>query len=181
MAGVLEHALHPLRVGHEVGRQVAAVELHPLDDLERRLGPLRLLHGHDAVAADLLERLGDELADRGVVVGGDRGDLGLLLAGVDRPRHSLERLDRHRQPAVDAALEVDGARARGDVAQALGVDGVGEHRRGAGAVADGVAGLLGRLAEHLRAEVLLRILEIDLLGDRDAVVADERNAPLASR
>src|SRR3990172_96246 len=32
---VLEDGLHPLRVGHEVGREVAAVELHALDDLER--------------------------------------------------------------------------------------------------------------------------------------------------
>ena len=31
---VLEHDFHALRVGHEVGRQVAAVELHALDDVE---------------------------------------------------------------------------------------------------------------------------------------------------
>ena len=37
MNGVLEHHFHPLRVGHEVGREVAAVELHALDDLERGL------------------------------------------------------------------------------------------------------------------------------------------------
>ena len=34
--GVLEHGLHALRVGDEVGREVAAVELHALDDVERR-------------------------------------------------------------------------------------------------------------------------------------------------
>ena len=36
-SGVLEDDFHPLRVGHEVGREVAAVELHALDDLERGL------------------------------------------------------------------------------------------------------------------------------------------------
>ena len=40
-----------------------------------------------------------------------------------------------------------------------------------------LAGLLRRLAQHLRAEVLLRVLEAELLGDRDAVVADDRRAP----
>src|SRR5206468_3299397 len=34
--GVLEHRLHPVDVGHEVGGEVAAVELHALDDLELR-------------------------------------------------------------------------------------------------------------------------------------------------
>ena len=34
--GVLEDDFHALRIGHEVGREVAAVELHALDDVERR-------------------------------------------------------------------------------------------------------------------------------------------------
>ena len=42
---------------------------------------------------------------------------------------------------------------------------------------DNVAGLLGRLAQHLRAEVLLGILEVEFLGDGHAVVADDRRAP----
>ena len=83
-----------------------------------------------------------------------------------------------REPAVEAALQVDRARPGGDVAQPFGEDRVREERRGAGAVADRVAGPLGRLAQHARAEVLLGILELDLLGDRDAVVADDRAAPL---
>ena len=84
---ILEHGLHLLRVGDEVGRDEAAVELHALDDLERRLGGLRFLDRDDAVAADLLHRVGDELADRRIVVRRDRGDLRLLLARLDRPRH----------------------------------------------------------------------------------------------
>jgi hypothetical protein len=46
------------------------------------LEALGLLDRDDAVLADLLHRLGDEVADLGVVVGGDGADLGdLLLAG----------------------------------------------------------------------------------------------------
>ena len=64
-----------VRVGDEVGRDVALVELHALDEFERRLGGLAFLDGDDAVLADLLEGVGHQLADRRVVVGGDRGDL----------------------------------------------------------------------------------------------------------
>ena len=39
--GVLEDGFHALGVGDEVGREVAAVELHALDDLELRLDAWR--------------------------------------------------------------------------------------------------------------------------------------------
>jgi len=50
---LLENDLHPLRVGDEVGGEVAAVELHPLDDFEGRLHPLGLLDGDDSFLANL--------------------------------------------------------------------------------------------------------------------------------
>ena len=63
--GLLEDALHPLGIRHEVGGEVAPVELHPLDDLDGGLGALGLLDGDDPLATHLLDRVADELA-RGV-------------------------------------------------------------------------------------------------------------------
>src|SRR3989304_4605752 len=83
-------ALPPLRVGDEVGGEVAAVELHPLDDLEGRLHPLGLLDGDDPFLADLGHRLGDDVADRVVVVRRDRPHLRDLLRVLGRLRHLLE-------------------------------------------------------------------------------------------
>ena len=81
--GVLEHHFHALGIGHEVGRQVAAVELHALDHVQRRLERLGLFDGDDAVLADLLHRFRDDLADGLVAVGRDRADLGDHVA-LDR-------------------------------------------------------------------------------------------------
>jgi len=67
--GVLEDDLHPLRIRDEVGREVAAVELHAFDDLEGRVQALRLLDRDDAVLTDLLHRLADDRADGFVVIG----------------------------------------------------------------------------------------------------------------
>ena len=62
--------------------QVAAVKLHALDDVDGGLEPLSFFDGDHAVGADLLECVGELFADRLVVVGGDRCDLGdLFLAG----------------------------------------------------------------------------------------------------
>ena len=65
----------------EVGREIAAIELHALDDLQRGFEGLGLFDGDDAVLADLLHRVGDMLADLRVAVGRDRADLGDHLAG----------------------------------------------------------------------------------------------------
>ena len=67
-----------LGVGDEIGRQVAAIELHALDDVQRGLCGLGLLDGDHALVADFLDRIGDQLADRGVIVSRNRGDLRLL-------------------------------------------------------------------------------------------------------
>ncbi len=78
---VLEDRFHLLRIRDEVGREIAAVELHALDRLERRLEATGLFDRDDAVLADLLHRLGDQIADLGVVVGRDRADLRDFLLG----------------------------------------------------------------------------------------------------
>src|SRR5256886_13715783 len=56
------------------------------------------------------------------------------------------------------------------------IDRLREHDRGGRAVARDVRGLRGDLLQHLRAHVLVGILELDLLGDRHAVLGD-RGAP----
>ena len=67
--GVVEHCFHPLGVGDHVGRDVALVELHALGELELEAERLALLDVDDAVLADLLDRVGDHVAD--LVVGAE--------------------------------------------------------------------------------------------------------------
>ena len=74
--GVLEHRLHALLVGDHVRRDVALVELHALGELEVHAERLALLDVDHAVLADLLDRVGDHVAD-------------LLVAGRDR-RHASD-------------------------------------------------------------------------------------------
>ena len=79
---------------------------------------------------------------------------------------------------VDALLEQHRVGAGGDVAHALVDDRLGQHGRGGGAVAGDVVGLGGGFLEQLRAHVRERVVELDLLGDGDAVVGDGRGAEL---
>src|SRR5207244_3956273 len=72
----LELGDHLFRIGDEIRREIAAVELHALDHFELGLERLGLLDGDDALVADPLHGAGDHLADRCIAVGRHRADLG---------------------------------------------------------------------------------------------------------
>ena len=163
----------------EVGREIAAVELHALDDFELGGERLAVLDGDDAFLADLVHRVGDDLADFLVAVRRDRADLGDFLAGRRRLGLLLELLDQGGDRLVDAALQVHRVHARGHVLHAFADDGLGQHRRRGRAVTGDVRGLGSDFLDHLGAHVLELVLELDLLGDRDTVLGDRRAAERA--
>ena len=98
----------------------------------------------------------------------------ISFSPLDRCGHLVERGGDGLDGRVDTPLERDRVGARRDVAQA-GVDhGLGEHGGGGGAVTGDVVGLGGDRLGQLGAQVLVRVVELDLAGDRDAVVGDDR-------
>ncbi len=176
--GIFKNSLHPLRIGHEVRREVAAIELHALDGLQSGLEAAGLLDRDDAVLADLLHGVGDEVADLGVAVGRDRADLGDLLLALGVLGEALKHLHDPVDGLVDAAADPHGVRAGGDVLQALAEDGLGEKRGGRGAVTGHVGGLRGDFLDHLGAHVLYGVFQLHFLGHGHAVLGDRRGTEL---
>ncbi len=174
---VLQDRFHPLLVGDHVRREVALVEGHALGEVQLQPEGVGLLDGDDTVLADLVHRLGDQLADLLVLRGqtGDGRDVGLL---VDRAGGREEVLGHGLDRGVDALLQGGRGSARGDVAQALTDQRLGQHGGGGGAVTRDVVGLGRHLLHQLRAEVLVRVVDLDLTGDGHAVVGDGRGAEL---
>ena len=174
---VLEHRLHAVGVGDEVGRDVALVEAHALGELELEAEGVALLDGDDAFLADLVHRLGDDLANGGVT-GRDRRGGGDLLLGLDVLGDLREFLRHGGDGGLDAPLEAHRVRAGGDVAQPLANQRLSQDGRRRRAVAGHVVGLLGDLLDQLSADLLVRVLELDLLGDAHTIVGDGGGAPL---
>src|SRR5208282_5515799 len=174
--GVLELHFHPLRIGHEVRRQVAAVELHPFDDFELGFQPTRLFHRDDAFLADLLHRLGDDIADGGVVVGRDSADLRDLLAVLGWLGHALELVGDRFDGAGDATFQRHWVMPCGNHLDALGEYRARKHRGRGGAVAGDVGSLGGDLFDHLGAHVFESVFELNFLGDSDAVLGHSGRA-----
>ena len=175
---VLEHRLHPILVGDHVRRDVALVELHPLGELELHPEGLALFDVHHAVLADLLDRVGDDVAD--LLVGGrDGGDAGDLVLAADLLRLLVaEVLDDLVDGLLDPAPQGERVGAGGDVLEAVADDRLGQQRRRRRAVAGDVVGRRGDLADELGALVLEDVLELDLASDGDAVVGDRGRAEL---
>src|SRR4051794_34019324 len=174
---LLEDGFHALGIGDHVRREVALVELHALGELELEAQGLALLDVHDAVLADLLDRIGDDIADLAVARGDGRDARDVLLAR-HRLRVGLQVLDDSLDGRLDAALEPHRVRAGRDVLETLADDRLREHGRGRRAVAGDVVRRGGDLTDELRALVLEDVLDLDLAGDRDAVVRDRRRAEL---
>ena len=174
---IVEDGLHPLGVGHEVGRDVALVEAHAFGELELQAEGVRLVDGDDAFLADLVHRLGDDLADLGIS-SGDRGRGRDLLLGLHVLGGGGQLGDDCRDGLLDAPLQAHRVGAGGHVAQALADHRLGQDGRRRGAVSGDVVGLLGNFLDELGADLLVRILELDLFGDAHAIVGDGRGTPL---
>src|SRR5690606_2564365 len=114
--------------------------------------------------------------DFAVAVGRNDADLGDLGRAGHVLRTAVQVLDDLGHGEIDAALEVHRVDAGGDRGHAFAHDGLGQHGGGGGAVTGEVVGLRGHFAQHLRAHVLELVLELDLLGDGDAVLGDARRA-----
>src|SRR5690606_17454632 len=169
---IIQHGDLLVGVVDEVGRQVAAVELHAFDDVQLVVQGLAVFDGDDAFLADLVHRVGDDFTDGGVAVGRDRTDLGDGLAGGAGLGQLVQFVDGSDHGLVDAALQVHGADAGGHVLQAFFDDGLGQHGGGGGAVTGVVGGLGGDFLDQLGADVLELVLQFDFLGDGDAVLGD---------
>src|SRR5690606_6588895 len=174
--GVIQVGGLRLLVIDEVRRQVAAVELHALDHVQLVVQARAFLDGDHAFLADLLHRLGDDVADRLVAVGRNGADLGDGLVVGGRLGQLLQLLDGGLDGLVDAALEVHRVHARGHGLGAFADEGLGQHGGGGGAVTGVVGGLGSDFLDHLRAHVLELVGQFDFLGNGDAVLGDGRGA-----
>jgi hypothetical protein len=154
------------------GREVAAIKLHALDDVEFVVEAGAFFNGDHAFLADLVHGLGNQLADRLVAVGRDGADLGNGLGIRRRLGQLLQLFDSGHDGLVDAALEVHRVHAGGDRLHAVADQRLGENGGGGGAVTGNVGGLGSNFLDHLRAHVFELVSQFDFLGDGHAVLGD---------
>ncbi|KAF1056423.1 MAG: hypothetical protein GAK44_00240 [Pseudomonas delhiensis] len=173
---VVQFGNHGVRLVDEVGRQVAAVELHAFYDGQFVFQARAFFDGDHAFFTDLVHGFGNDLADGFVGVGGDGANLGDgfgIGAGLGQ---FLELGNDGDGRLVDAALQVHRVHAGSDGLQAFVDDGLSQDGSGGGAVTGSVVGLGSNVFHQLGAHVLELVFEFDFLGDGNAVLGDGRSA-----
>ena len=135
-----------------------------------------VLNGDDAFLADLLHCLSNELADFSVASGNRRGCSDLFL-GLNFLRGGEQSLGHSLNSLLNAALEAQRVSASSHVAQALADQCLSQNGSGGGTVTCDVVSLLSNFLDELRTNLLVRILQLDFLRDRDTVVGDGGGAP----
>mmetsp|Transcript_2693 Transcript_2693/g.7272 ORF Transcript_2693/g.7272 Transcript_2693/m.7272 type:complete len:512 (-) Transcript_2693:54-1589(-) len=176
--GILQLNSLSLGIRDEVRRNVPAVQLHTLHDLQLVLQGLAVLHCDGAVLADLLEGRGDHVADLFVAVRRDGGHAPDALGRVDHDRLCGEVLQDRLRGRVHAPLDIHGVHPGGHRLATLPEDGAREHRRRGGAVAGVVIGPARDRLHQLRADVDHGPrLQVNGLGNGHAVLGHLRGAP----
>ena len=169
---VVQLAGHRSLVGHEIGRDIAAVKLHAVHEVELQRVGSPLFHRHRTVLANPVQRRGDLLAD-GRVAGRDRGHPLHLLGLADFAALLVQRSLSGRHRLFHALLDDHRVQLGGNRAQSVLDHALGQHRGGGGAVASHVVGFGGRFLDELGAHVLEVIRQVNIASDGHTVVGDD--------
>ena len=174
---IFQHALHAIRVGHKIGRQISAVELHAVHGLQLGDHGLRFLDRDHAILADFLHCVRNDVPDGVIAVGGNRANLRDHLTRY-RLGELLHFLHGYLNGLLDAALQRHRIGPGRNRFHALAENRLCQNRRRGRAVTGDIGGLGSHFAHHLRAHVLERILQLDLFCNGHAVFGDIRAAKL---
>ena len=174
--GIVEFDGHLVRIGDEVGREIATIELHTFDDIHFRVSGLGFFNRDDAFVTNLLHGVCNHLADERVAVCRDRADLGYFVGRLHLLGACLDVLDRYFDSHVDAALQIHWVHAGRYILNTFANDGLSKNGCGCGAVASDVVRLGSDFAQHLCAHVFELVFKLDVLGNGDTVFGDARCA-----
>ena len=170
-----EHCGLIFGVGHEVRGNVALVETHAFGEVQIQAETVVVLNGHNTILANLVQRLSDLLADFRIGCGNRCGGSDLIL-GLNVLGSCDELLDDSLGSLLDTTTQSDWVGTGGDVLQAFVHQGLCKHSCGGGAVSSNIVGLLGDFLDQFGTDALVRVVQVDFLGDGNAIVGDGRSA-----
>ncbi len=170
--GILEDTGHLFGIGHEVRREIPLVDLHPFDPVHCGIESLALFHGDDPILADLLHRIGDDGANRRIIIGSDGSDLSDLFLVFHLGGHIAQFLGDFINSLLDSTLQTHRIRTCCDIAQTFIEDRTGEDSSRGGAVSGVVGSSQRNFLHHLSSHVFERILEFNFTRHGNTILGD---------
>jgi hypothetical protein len=175
--GVFQGGHHLLGIGHEVGRQVASIKLHTLNNFKGCFHTFGFFNGDDPFFANLVHGLGDDVTDGFIIVrrnGADLGNVTLILGGLAQ---LLEFFDNDFNRGIYPPFNGHGIIAGRHQFLPLFINSSGQKRSRGCTITGRVTCFAGYLLDHLGAHVLELVFQFDLLGNGNAVFGNRGGTP----
>ncbi len=166
-----DDGFHVLGVGHEVGRNITAVELHTFNVLGLELEALGFFDGDDAVFTHFVHHFSDQ-GTNGGVLGRNGCNVANFFFGGDFNRLFADFFRNGFGGDFDTAFEQHRVGASGQGLQTFGHDGMRQNSGGGGAVAGDIVGLGRSFFEELSAHIFKRVLKFNFFCNGHAIVGD---------
>ncbi len=157
---IFEFHLHAFGIGHEIRRDISAIELHPFYDIYIRIGTFGFFDGNHAFFADFLHGFGNEFTDGFIAIRRDLGHIfDFLQIVADFYSLASEVFHHFGHGDVYSALQIHRISAGGYVLQSYPDDGLSQQGSGGCSVARIVIGFGSHFLYQLGAHVLEGILQ----------------------
>ena len=169
----LHFALHLLRVGNEVSREVATIELHTFNHTDSSISTLGLFDSDDTVFGNFAHSVCNQLTDNGVIVGRNRSNLfNLVIVVTHFLCLSFDRINHFGNSLVDTAFDIHRAGTSSHVLQAFGYDGLSQNSSGCSTITCIITGLGSNFLYQLCAGILICVCQLNFFRYRYTIFRD---------
>ena len=173
--GIIQNGFHLLHIGSHVSRYITSVELHTFYQVQLGLHGLGLFNGDNAVLGNLLHSVCNHLADFIIRCGNRCYSCDISLA-LNRLGHLLDSLNSCIGSLLHALSEHDRVCTCFQVLHTFIDHCLCKNGSSCGTITGNIVGLGSNFSYQLCAHVLELILQLDFLGNGNAIVGDERCA-----
>ena len=173
--GIVDYRFHLIRICDHVRGNISPVKLHPFNHFAVGLSGFGFFNGDYAIGSHFLHCFANQFAYR-LIAGRNSGNTLNISSAGDFLRIGNHCLYSGIDCFLDSLFHDHGGSSRRYVFHALPNQSLGQQGCGSGAVACRIVGFDRNLFYQLRAHVFKRILQLDFLGDGNAVVGDQRRA-----
>ena len=166
-------ALHLLRIGNEVSREVTTVELHTFNHTDSSISTLCLFDSDNTVFGNFAHSVCNQLADNGVVVGRNGSNLlNLVIVVTHCFRLAFDRINHFGNSLVDTAFDIHRASTGSHVLQTFGYDSLSQNSSSCSTITCIITGLGSNFLYQLCAGILICVCQLNFFRYRYTIFRD---------
>ena len=168
--GVFKNAFHRIRVGHEIGREVTAIELHTFNPFDFGFEAFAFVDSDNAIFTNFFHGSGQLVADFSVVVGSDATNVSHVVFAFHFNRHLVKLFGDVGYSQFDTRFHLNRVYASNNRFETFVEDRFGHYRCSRRTVTSHIARFACDFSNHSGAHVFVDVFQVDFLRNGDTVL-----------